>query len=377
MNPFEVQITNAEIDDLRRRLEQTRWPESETVDDWSQGIPLAYTRELCEYWRTSYDMQRLADRLNRHPQFTTEIDGVEIHFLHVRSGHSKAMPLILTHGWPGSVVEFLDVIEPLSQDFHLVIPSLPGYGWSGRPRRTGWGVAKIAEAWAKLMARLGYEHYMAQGGDWGSSVTTHLGRLDREHAIGIHLNMGLLLPDALLKLGDPTADEQAALANLANYRRHESGYAMQQRTKPQTLGYGLTDSPAGQCAWIVEKFKVWADGAQTPESAFARDDLLDNVMVYWLTKSATSSARLYWESMNRSAAQFDATGVRVAYTAFPAEIARMSERWARALYPGLVYYSRAERGGHFAAMEVPDLFVEEVRHGLSAIASRTEPAAPA
>jgi pimeloyl-ACP methyl ester carboxylesterase len=336
-------------------------------------------QELCEYWRTAYDMQRVAKRLNRYPQFTTEIDGVEIHFMHVRSEHEGATPLVLTHGWPGSVVEFLNVIDPLTQGFHLVIPSLPGYGWSGKPARTGWGVERIAQAWAQLMARLGYERYAAQGGDWGSSVTTHLGRLDREHVIGIHLNMGLLLPDALLKLGEPTADEQAALANLADYRRRESGYAQQQRTRPQTLGYGLTDSPAGQCAWIVEKFKVWADGAETPERAFARDDLLDNVMVYWLTASATSSARLYWESMNRGAAQLDASGVRVAYTAFPAEIARMSERWARALYPGLVYYSRAERGGHFAAMEVPDLFVAEVRAGLSAIgaASRSEPAARA
>ena len=383
--PFEVVITDAAIADLRRRLERTRFPERETVEDWSQGIPLAYVEELCEYWRTSYDMQHLATRLNRYPQFTTSIDGLDIHFLHVRSPREDATPLVLTHGWPGSVVEFIEVIEPLTNPpadepaFDLVVPSLPGYGWSGKPARTGWGLDTIARAWARLMARLGYDRYAAQGGDWGSMVTTHLGRLDIEHVAGIHLNMALASPAKLMELGEPTEEEQAALGLLAHYQEQESGYALEQRTKPQTLGYGLSDSPAGQCAWIIEKFQVWSDCDGHPENSFSRDALLDNVMVYWLNAAAASSARLYWESMSREFARFDATGVPVAYTVFPREIAQLSERWARTRYPGLAYYNRAGRGGHFAAMEVPDLFVAEVRAGLTSIGatSRTEPAARA
>jgi pimeloyl-ACP methyl ester carboxylesterase len=374
VDPFELEITEAEIDDLRRRLEHTRWPERENVEDWSQGIPLAYLQGLCEHWQTGYDMRRLATRLNRHPQFTTEIDGVDIHFLHVRSEREDATPLILSHGWPGSVVEFLNVIEPLANPdaaadpaFQLVIPSLPGYGWSGKPAASGWGVEQIAGAWAALMSRLGYERYAAQGGDWGSMVTTHLGRLDIEHVTGIHLNMGLASPAKLLELGELTAEEQSGLARLQHYTENESGYAAEQRTKPQTVGYGLTDSPAGHCAWIVEKFQVWAHDAETPDDAFDRDELLDNVMVYWLNASAASSARLYWHSMNREFSTFDNTGVPVAYSVFPGEIAQLSERWATTRYPGLAYYHHAARGGHFAAMEVPELFVAEVRAGLTAI----------
>jgi pimeloyl-ACP methyl ester carboxylesterase len=229
------------------------------------------------------------------------------------------------------------------------------------------------------MARLGYERYAAQGGDWGSMVTTHIGRLDAAHVTGIHLNMALASPNSLMELGELTETEQTDLATLAHYQEHENGYAKQQLTRPQTLGYGLTDSPAGQCAWIVEKFKVWADGADAPEDAFDRDALLDNVMVYWLTASAASSARLYWESMRREFAEFSPVEVPVAYSVFPAELARLSERWARTRYPDLRYYSRAERGGHFAAMEVPDLFVAEVRQGLSEVGAttRSEPAARA
>jgi pimeloyl-ACP methyl ester carboxylesterase len=229
------------------------------------------------------------------------------------------------------------------------------------------------------MTRLGYNRYAAQGGDWGSMVTTHLGRLDIEHVSGIHLNMALASPANLIEFGELTADEQAGIAKLQHYQEHESGYALEQRTKPQTLGYGLTDSPAGQCAWIVEKFMVWSDCGGHPENSFTRDELLDNVMVYWLTASAASSARLYWHSMNREFARFDATGAPVAYSVFPAEIAVLSERWARTRYPGLGYYHRVERGGHFAAMEVPDLFVPEVRAGLNAIGatSQSEPAARA
>jgi pimeloyl-ACP methyl ester carboxylesterase len=374
LSPFELEITDAQIDDLRARLANTRWPEAETVSDWSQGIPLAYTRELCEYWGDAYDMQRLATQLNRYEQFHTEIDGIDIHFLHVRSPAQNATPLIMTHGWPGSVVEFLKVIEPLSAPkdpdvpaFHLVIPSLPGYGFSGKPTEVGWDLERIARAWATLMARLGYDRYAAQGGDWGSMVTTILGYQDVAHVTGIHLNLALADPSKLMAFGELSEREQADLGALADYQENESAYAQQQGTRPQTLGYGLTDSPAGQCAWIVEKFKVWSDCGEHPENSFTRDELLDNVMVYWLSASAASSARLYWHSVKHALSTFPETKVPVAYSAFPKEIVRLSERWAQTRYPGLAYSGEPARGGHFAAFEQPELFVAEVRAGLAAL----------
>jgi epoxide hydrolase len=377
--PFQVEVTDEELADLRTRLSHTRWPEPENVDDWSQGIPLAYTKELCEYWRESYDMQRLADRLNRHPQFRTEIDGLPIHFLHIRSPHGDATPLLMTHGWPGSVVEFLNVIDPLvdptrhggdsGDAVHLVLPSLPGYGFSGKPAQTGWSLDKIADAWANLMSRLGYERFAAQGGDWGCMVTTHLAIRHPERLLGIHLNMALASPEKLIALGELTDEEQGFLGLMATYQENESGYAIEQSTRPQTLGYGLTDSPSGQCAWIVEKFKVWSDCGDHPENTFSRDELLDNVMAYWLTASAASSARLYWHSLKSGLGDFtEVEGVPVAYSSFK-DLMRLSERWARTRYPNLVYYNQLDRGGHFAAMEQPDLFIAELRAGLRAISA--------
>ena len=364
--PFEVQVSEAEVSDLRDRLLRTRWPEAETVDDWSQGVPLAYVRELCEHWATTYDVGAAVDRLNAFPQFTTEVLGLDIHFLHVRSPHDGAFPLVITHGWPGSVVEFHDVIGPLTDPsahggdpldaFHVVCPSLPGYGWSAKPAETGWGVERIAEAWAELMARLGYDRYGAQGGDWGSAVTTELGLLDRDHVAGIHLNMVIALPTTM---DDLTDAERSAIESLEFYRQWDSGYSKQQSTRPQTVGYGLVDSPAGQCAWIVEKLYAWSDCEGHPEHVFARDRMLDLVISYWLPATGASSARLYWESFNRG--RYEPVDIPVGLSIFPKEIFRPSRRWAEARYGDIRYWSEPARGGHFAAFERPTTFVEEVR----------------
>lgn len=368
LTPFRIEIPEAELVDLRERLARTRWPEPEPVADWSQGIPLGYTRELAEYWRTTYDWRRIEARLNAHPQFRAELDGVGIHFLHVRSPYPDAIPLILTHGWPGSIIEFLDVIGPLTDPvahggdsadaFHVVLPSLPGYGFSDRPTETGWGVDRIARTWARLMADLGYERYGAQGGDWGSMITASLGRQDPEHVLGIHLNMPVAMPDADA-MRDPTPEERQALADLATHSEWDSGYSRIQSTRPQTLGYGLTDSPVGQLAWIVEKFRQWTDCEGHPENALPRDHMLDNVTLYWLTGTATSSARLYWESYrDPDLAEVDVpTGCSV----FPHEIIRASRRWAANRFRDLRYWNELPRGGHFAAFEQPELFVEEIR----------------
>jgi hypothetical protein len=316
IRPFRVEISDAVIDDLRERLARTRWPEREPVDDWSMGIPLAYVQELAGYWAESYEMQRVADQLNRYEQFTTTIDGVDIHFLRVRSPVEGATPCIMTHGWPGSVMEFIKVIDPFvdpvshggkaSDALELVIPSLPGHGWSGKPAVTGWTVEKIAQAWIELMDRLGYERWAAQGGDWGALVSTAIGRLaDPAKLIGIHLNWALADPAKLMELGGPTEEEQRYLASLQHSSAAEGGYAIEQGTKPQTLGYGLTDSPVGQFAWIVEKFKTWSDCGDDLENSFTKDELLDNVMVYWTCAAAASSARLYWHSLASSVGSFD------------------------------------------------------------------------
>jgi pimeloyl-ACP methyl ester carboxylesterase len=372
ITPFRVEIGEAQLVDLRERLARTRWPESETVQDWSQGIPLAYMQELCAYWEKSYDWRRAEAQLNAHPQFRASVDGLGIHFLHVRSPHEDALPLLMTHGWPGSVVEFLKVIGPLSDPtahggeasdaFHLVIPSLPGYGFSDKPATPGWSVEQIAVAWAALMPALGYERYGAQGGDWGGLVTTAIGQLGDERLAGIHLNFAIANPAALAELGAPTEVEQGQLGMFANYLEWENGYSQQQATRPQSLGYGLVDSPAGQCAWIVEKFRAWADCDGHPEMVFTRDELLDNVMLYWLTASATSSARLYWESYKPLLATFDPVPVPAAYSVFK-DLFRFSERWIRTRFTDLRYYNIIERGGHFAAFEQPASFVNEVRAG--------------
>jgi pimeloyl-ACP methyl ester carboxylesterase len=352
ISPFKIAVPESELDDLRARLRRTRWPERETVDDWSQGVPLAYLQDLCGYWAEGYDWRASEERLNRLPQFRTEIDGLGIHFIHARSPRADALPLIITHGWPGSVVEFDKVVETLTEDFHVVCPSLPGYGFSDKPVRAGWGVEHIARAWAELMARLGYHRYGAQGGDWGAMVTLALGQQDPDHVAGIHLNMPIAAPG---QGDDLTADEQAALAAYGEHQRWGTGYSKQQSTRPQTLGYGLVDSAVGQCAWIVEKFRAWTD----PRSVITRDELLDNVMLYWLPAAGASSARLYWESLRRRID--DAVTVPSGCSVFPCEIMRPSRRWVERRFTDLRYWNELDRGGHFAAFEQPDLFVNELR----------------
>ena len=368
VRPFRIAIDEDDLADLRARLARTRWPEAETVDDWSQGIPLAYTRELCSYWAETYDWRATEARLNALPQFLCELDGLDIHFLHVRSPHPDALPLVLTHGWPGSVVEFEKVIGPLvdpvahggdaADAFDVVCPSLPGYGFSAKPAATGWTVQRTAAAWAGLMAGLGYDRYGAQGGDWGATVTAALGHGDPDHLVGIHLNMPLAAPGSL-DLTDLTPGEVAALEDYDRHRRWGTGYSKEQSTRPQTVGYGLVDSPVGQAAWIVEKFREWSDCDGHPETVFTRDELLDNVMLYWLTASAASSARLYWESFVRPG--FDQVSVPTGCSVFPKEIMRISRRWAATRFTDIRYWNELDRGGHFAAMEQPATFVDEVR----------------
>ena len=363
--PFRIEIDDAALLELRDRLQRTRWPEAETVDDWSQGVPLSYVQEVCQYWADKYDWRATEARLNAFPQYRTEIDGLGIHFIHVRSPHDDALPIVITHGWPGSIVEFHKVIAPLtdptayggdaSDAFHVVCPSLPGYGFSDKPSAIGWGVEHIGLAWTQLMARLGYTRYGAQGGDWGSTVTTSIGQQDPDHVVGIHVNMPIAAPT----FEDLTDSENAALAALAHYQESDSGYSKQQSTRPQTLGYGLVDSPAGQCAWILEKFREWTDCEGHPENALTRDELLDNVMLYWLPGNGASSARLYWESFNRG--RSDEVRTPTGCSIFPKEIIRMSRRWAESRFTDIRYWNELDKGGHFAAFEQPDLFVNELR----------------
>lgn len=363
---FRIAVPDNVLIDLRERLHRTRWPEPECVDDWSQGMPLAYTRELAAYWADGYDWRTREAALNRFDQFVTEIDGLDIHFIHQRSPHTDAFPLIITHGWPGSIVEFHKVIEPLTdptahggraQDaFHVVCPSLPGYGFSGKPTATGWGVGKVADAWETLMVRLGYDHYGAQGGDWGAAVTTAMG-VNRGHCVGIHINMPLALPPA--GMGSPSPEEQEALEARERYAKWDSGYMKQQSTRPQTLGYGLVDSPVGQMAWIVEKFWSWMDCDGHPENVLTKDELLDNVMMYWATASAASSARMYWESIN-SFGGFSRVELPTGIAAFPKEIVRAPRHWCEANF-NITHWTAMPRGGHFAAFEQPELFVDDVR----------------
>jgi epoxide hydrolase len=364
---FTVAVPAADIDDLHDRLRRTRWPEPATVDDWSQGMPLPYIQELCRYWLEEYDWTARQARLNSFPQYRTEIDELGIHFIHVPSPHPGALPLVLTHGWPGSVVEFLEVIGALADPtshggdpadaFHVVVPSLPGYAFSDKPSSTGWGIERTARAWAQLMARLGYDRYGAQGGDWGAMVTTSIGQQDPDHVAGIHINMviGFPGPDD----GEMTESEQAAMAGIQAYNDWDSGYMKQQGTRPQTLGYSLVDSPAGQCAWIVEKFWSWSDTGGDPVAALGADRILDNVMLYWLTSSGASSARMYWESIRNP--PLGPVSVPTGASVFPKEIFRPSRRWAEHQYSDIRYWGEPDVGGHFAAFEQPALFVDEVR----------------
>jgi epoxide hydrolase len=385
--PFRIEVPEAELAELRRRLRQTRWPEPETVADWSQGVPLAYLRDLCAYWADGYDWRSAEARLNALPQFETEIDGIRVVFAHVRSPHPDALPLILTHGWPGSVVEFLKVIGPLSDPddardaFHVVCPSLPGYGFSGKPDRAGWGVERIARAWAELMARLGYARYGAAGSDWGTSVSTLVGRQDRAHVAGIHLIPPLAGPDPAT-LGDLTSGERAALASLEYSAEWDSGYSTEHATRPQTIGYGLVDSPALLAAWIVEKFWSWTDHpAGSVEDVLSRDELLDNLMLYWLPGTGASAARLYWESIRQvndwiSGADVSMVGVPVGCSVFPRELQRPSRRWAEKRFTDIRYWNEPPRGGHFAAFEQPALFVEELRAFFRLVRLAAQPPLP-
>jgi microsomal epoxide hydrolase len=368
VRPFLIDIPQAELDDLRERLARTRWPDQLPGVGWDYGIALDDVRELAEYWRTSYDWRVHERRLNSFPQFTTEIDGQAVHFLHVRSAEAGALPLIMTHGWPGSVVEFMEVIGPLTDPrahggdsgdaFDMVVPSIPGFGFSGPTRDRGWNVSRVARAWDSLMGRLGYERYGAQGGDWGSSISRELGVIVPERLIGVHLNM--LSP--YVAPGSEPADlddrDRERVERLRRFRLTGSGYGAIQATRPQTVGYGLTDSPAGQLAWIAEKFGEWTDGGL---GAVDRDQMLTNISVYWLTRTAGSSARLYYE-----AARSGAFGPPVPSTAptgvavFPEEIAAPVRRLAEQTNH-IVHWSEFGRGGHFAAMEEPDLLVGDVR----------------
>ncbi|MET8389518.1 epoxide hydrolase family protein [Streptosporangium canum] len=372
IRPFELDIPQAALDDLAARLGATRWPDEPTASGWSQGVPPAYLKELAGHWRTAYDWREHEADLNRFPQFTTTIDRTNVHFLHVRSPEPDALPLLITHGWPGSIVEFLDVVGPLTDPrahggtpadaFDLVIPSIPGYGLSGPTREPGWDVHRVAGAWAELMRRLGYHRYGAQGGDWGHAITLELAAIAPEQVVAIHLNTLLTLPpDDPAVAAELTADDWARLDRLLEAEPEMSGYAKIQGTRPQTLAYALTDSPVGQLAWIVEKFKEWTDSTDAPEDAVSRDRLLTNVMLYWLTGTVGSSARHYWEAAHPSRAApagrpATPTGVAV----FAADVARPVRRLAEQDH-NIVHWSELPRGGHFAAMEQPGLFAADVR----------------
>lgn len=371
IKPYVIATAQADIDDLNRRLDATRFPEAETPDDWSQGVPLDYARELVAYWREDYDWRSREAYFNQFPQFQTTIDDLDVHFIHVQSPHAQAVPLLITHGWPGSVVEFHKVISALADPdsvggdandaFHVICPSLPGYGFSGKPTGSGWGVEKIAEAWNALMQRLGYSRYFAQGGDWGSAVTTAIGMQALGACAGIHVNM----PNARATkaaLESPDDADKRALAGAQYYQQWGAGYSKQQATRPQTLGYGLVDSPVGQAMWVIEKFYEWTDCDGHPENVLSRDELLDNVMFYWLNGNGASSAKLYWESFGTA---FSGDGPKTVSmpagcSIFPKEIVPTPRSWAEQRYTNIVYWNELDKGGHFAAFEQPELFVQEL-----------------
>jgi pimeloyl-ACP methyl ester carboxylesterase len=372
ISPFRLDVAEEDLRDLRDRLGRTRWPDELPGVGWDYGIPLEYVKELAEYWRTSYDWRKHEARLNEFPQFTTTLDRANVHFIHARSPEPDALPLIITHGWPGSIVEMLNVIGPLSDPrahggdpanaFHVVVPSIPGFGLSGPTQETGWDVRRVAAAWAQLMSRLNYPRYGAQGGDWGSRISWELGRIDPGHIVGVHVNMLVASPPAdPAELADLSTEEKARLNRLAYFQSELSGYMKIQATRPQTLAYALTDSPVGQLAWIVEKFKEWTDSKDAPEDAVDRDQMLTDVMVYWLTATAGSSARLYYEFARSGGwgppePSTMPTGVAV----FARDVAQPIRRTAE-LKNNIVHWSEFDRGGHFAAMEEPELLIGDVR----------------
>ncbi|MEV0998835.1 epoxide hydrolase family protein [Nonomuraea sp. NPDC050202] len=373
MRPFRIEIPDGDLRDLHRRIDDTRWPDELPGTGWERGVPLTYLKELATYWRHDFDWRAAEAELNGHPQFVDEIDGATVHFLHVRSPEPDAVPLLLTHGWPGSVAEFLDVIGPLTDPrgqgpaFHLVIPSIPGFGFSGHTREAGWHPYRVALAWAELMRRLGYERYLVQGGDAGAVISLELARLAPESVIGAHVNMLMAFPS-----GDPaelaglSPSDQGRLAGLARFDQELSGYMKLQSTRPQTLAYALTDSPVGQLAWIVEKFRDWTDSGQVPEDAVARDRMLTNVSIYWLTATAGSSARFYYEGAAglRQAAEGHRPPpitVPVGVAVFPRDIFVPVRRLADRDIPTITHWTEFDRGGHFAALEQPELLVGDVR----------------
>jgi epoxide hydrolase len=374
IEPFAIGVDAAALADLRDRLRRARWPERETVGDWSQGVPLGYLQDLCGYWAKGYDWRATEARLNQIPQFTAEIDGLDVHFLHVRSPHPGAVPLLMTHGWPGSFLEFERVLGPLTDPpahggdpadaFDVVVPSLPGYGFSAKPSATGWDIHRIARSWAELMTRLGYGRFLAMGSDWGTSVSTSLALQHPARVLGIHLVPPLAPPDRAAD--DLTDDELAALADLDQRTRTGSGYSAVQGTRPQTIGYSLTDSPAGLCAWIAEKLWAWTDHPGDLGQVLSVDQVLDNITLYWLTGTGASSARLYWQSIAQvtewfTAAASDIITVPAGCSVFPKEVPRPSRRWAQRRFTNIVHWNQPARGGHFAAWEQPSLFTAEVR----------------
>jgi pimeloyl-ACP methyl ester carboxylesterase len=384
---FQLEITEEQTADLRRRIAATRWPTKELVEDRSQGVQLATMQQLARYWAEDYDFGKLEARLNQLPQFTTEIDGVEIHFIHVKSEHEDALPLIMTHGWPGSVIELLETIGPLTDPtahggdaedaFHLVLPSVPGYGFSGEPTELGWGPGRVAPAWAELMHRLGYTHYVAQGGDVGAAITDTMGRFAPEGLVGIHMN---LLVTALAAPGPTESEEEQAAADALNaFRATGFGYFLEQATRPQTIGYALLDSPVALAAWMLDHdtdsytkiSRAFVDGK--PTGNLTRDHILDNITVYWLSGTGTSAARSYWESGQAQAAAQAAgqapppVSLPVGFTTFPDEIFQAPRSWVEAGYPNLTYFNQAEKGGHFAAWEEPELFSTEIRAAFKSV----------
>jgi pimeloyl-ACP methyl ester carboxylesterase len=381
IRPFQVEIPQEAIDDLRRRIEATRWPSKELVEDRSQGVQLATLKALADYWTTDYDFGRLEARLNALPQFTIEIDGVDVHFIHVRSQHEDALPLVMTHGWPGSVIELLDSIGPLTDPtahggkaedaFHLVLPSLPGYGFSSEPAEVGWYTGRVAQAWAELMRRLGYDRYVAQGGDQGAAVTDDLAHQGPEGLVGVHMNLLRAALGNTSNLPSESDEERAALEAVGTFRTSGFGYFLEQSTRPQTIGYALLDSPVALAGWMLDHdtdsyYKItraFVDGQ--PTGGLTRDNVLDNVTLYWLTATGASAARSYWEggqAAGRAAGKTPpAVTVPVGFTTFPGEIFRAPRSWVETLYPTLVYFNEAERGGHFAAWEEPQLFADEMR----------------
>lgn len=375
VTPFRVAVPGAMLDDLKLRLSMTRWPDKETAPGWTQGVPLKRMQDVAHYWELQYDWRHAEAKLNAYPQFRTEIDGLGIHFFHVRSRHANALPLILTHGWPGSVFEFMKVIGPLvdpvahggkAEDaFHVVVPSLPGFGFSDKPREKGWNVVRIAKAWGTLMSRLGYTKWVAQGGDWGAGVTTALGHVKPAGLAGIHLNWQFVFPEKMPTSG-LSMEEQRAVDAAGRFGTDGYGYFNEQATRPQTMGEVLSSTPVGQAAWIYEKFQAWTDNDGDVEHVLTRAEILDDISLYWLTNTSASSARIYWE--NSPASFFGGRpDLPVAVSVFPKEIYRAPRSWAEATYPQLIYFREVEGGGHFAAFEQPALFAAELRAGFASL----------